>query len=406
MGMNFMTWNKKLSRAVLFFGFAFSINDVFAEPSWYLSWPRGKSVVPYTGFFVNSQVAYAVKNPHKYDTADAILKSVDGGVTWNPLASGPSLPLMSIQFPRVKVGYVLATNGITLLKTLDAGENWSRWDADHQLDRIDFINDTVGFAAPDSGGLLISLNGGKEWIQYPIPKVKPELFYFGSERVGFISPKLSNPYSDSTLAITKNWGDQWEWILGAPKLEKMAFLNTGIGFATGIKKIAPNDSEPVGQTIYGVYKSTDSGSTWKAVISNHFSEQGFFWKYQNPLILNSELGYVIANKFDTSGAIPGARILKTINGGNTWTIDFETGEMHLFDLQFPENGRGFVKASSVTGNPQIDTAILIKYSPEYNMIPVKTNRGVKASPLTGHPPSWKIGKYFLLTGRVYQLSED
>ncbi len=337
------------------------ISEIHAQGTWYLPGPNGKSIIPYSGCFIDAQTGFAVKNPNRLDTADAIQKTIDGGATWTSLSSGPAIPLRSIHFPRYNLGFVMAANGTTLLKTKDGGMHWDRWEADQHLDNIRFMSDSIGYALPDRGGFLKSVDGGKTWKTISLGGVQPDYFYFGTERDGFIVPRNTRVSSDSSLAKTKDGGATWTWISGVPKLEEMAFLNSDSGFATGSQTMTASSQNGLPQVIKGVYKTTDGGKTWKVVLSNRVEETAPFWEYQRPVTLSSTLGYVLANKASNSGPSLGSRIMKTENGGISWTIDYETSDMHLFSLQFPEVGTGFAKGSVVLGNADLDRAVLIRY---------------------------------------------
>jgi photosystem II stability/assembly factor-like uncharacterized protein len=370
-------------------GLSISISKIQAQGTWYYPGPRGISIIPYTGVFTDPQTGYAVKNPNKFDTADAIQKTIDGGATWTPLSSGPNIPLRSIHFPRYKTGFAIAANGTTLLMTKDAGSNWERWDVDQHLDNIRFLSDSIGYAITDTGGFLKSKDGGKTWKEIPMGGIKIANFYFGTERDGFIIPRDTGIASENPIAKTKNGGATWEWILDAPKIEEMFFLNSQDGYATGSKSVPILSENSLLQIEKGVYKTMDGGVTWKVVLNNRVLAAEPYWEYQRPNMINPELGYVIANKSSHSGPILGSRIMKTVNGGESWTIDFETTEMHLFSLHFPEPNTGYAKGSVVVGNRDQDMAILIKY--KYYPVTI--------SPMQKHPlPILGSGKGLFIIG--------
>jgi photosystem II stability/assembly factor-like uncharacterized protein len=371
-----------------------NISEISAQGSWYLPGPQGKSLIPYTGCFTDSRTGFAVKDPNRTDTAAAIQKTVDGGTTWASLFSGPSIPLRSIHFPRHNLGYVMATNGTTLLKTIDAGSNWVRWEANRRLDNIQFKSDSTGYARPDSGGFLKSIDGGKTWYPVALGGVHPDYFYFGTERIGFIVPRTSGISVESTLAKTKDGGTTWEWLTGTPKIEEMTFLDSVTGLATGIQ-ISPAKFQNSTPSAMGVYKTTDGGSTWKVVLSSRVEESGPYWHYQKPNLVTPTLGYVIANMMSNSGPTLGSRIMKTMNGGNTWTIDYETSDLHIFDLQFLELNTGYAKAATVVGITDKDNAILIKHRlPTVTILP-KLNR---------HLPTLHLEKGILVFGEKMSLN--
>src|SRR5690625_3512744 len=52
-----------------------------------------------------------------------IIKTIDGGETWQQKESGTSNRLTKLQFPTSDIGYIIGGGGI-FLKTIDSGETW------------------------------------------------------------------------------------------------------------------------------------------------------------------------------------------------------------------------------------------------------------------------------------------
>ncbi len=79
-------------------------------------------------FFANNDTGYAVGGSIDWPQSEIILKTTNGGTTWDTLASAPSVPLKSVFFTDVNTGYAVGGNtsdgGGIILKTFDGGLNW------------------------------------------------------------------------------------------------------------------------------------------------------------------------------------------------------------------------------------------------------------------------------------------
>lgn len=68
-------------------------------------------------WFTDSNTGYAVG----YN--GTILKTIDAGISWQPLNSGITTSLFSVSFSNVNTGIACGANGV-ILKTNDAGLTW------------------------------------------------------------------------------------------------------------------------------------------------------------------------------------------------------------------------------------------------------------------------------------------
>lgn len=106
-------------------------------------------------FFTDTLTGYVTS------TDGIVQKTIDGGVTWNPLTTGVSTPLYSIQMLNKDTGYVDGANGV-ILQTQDAGATWTAQPnaTANDLHSVFFIDPNNGWVAGYNGTLMSTTNGG------------------------------------------------------------------------------------------------------------------------------------------------------------------------------------------------------------------------------------------------------
>jgi photosystem II stability/assembly factor-like uncharacterized protein len=223
---------------------------------------------------VNAQIGYAVCGDSK------IAKTIDGGDNWTQLNQvGNGLYCRSVEFINAQKGFVGgfyfngggANPANVLRKTLDGGATW--------IDLTPLLNirakaGICGLSAPDTN----TIYGCGNW------------------------------YQDSAYIVkSADGGNTWGFInmsAYATSLIDMHFINADTGFATG-RGLAPLKS---GVILY----TTDGGLSWTYKFQNNVSNE-YCWKIQK---LTDSIYFASLEDFN---AVP-SKILKSIDGGMTWTI--------------------------------------------------------------------------------------
>jgi photosystem II stability/assembly factor-like uncharacterized protein len=92
----------------------------------------------------------------------AIYKTTNSGLTWIMKAAAS---VRSIDFVNDTLGWAARTNG-SIYKTTNSGEIWFSLNSvtDQFLTEVDFINDQVGVAVGYNGTIITTTNGGTSWI--------------------------------------------------------------------------------------------------------------------------------------------------------------------------------------------------------------------------------------------------
>ncbi|MCI0846010.1 MAG: ABC transporter permease subunit [Chloroflexi bacterium] len=98
-----------------------------------------------------------------------VLRSTDGGVTFETVDTGVNAMLLSVSFASADQGVVVGEGG-TILVTADGGRTWQQSDAgtSSRLNAVDFASDGSVWAVGDGGTALQSRDGGVTWARRTI----------------------------------------------------------------------------------------------------------------------------------------------------------------------------------------------------------------------------------------------
>jgi photosystem II stability/assembly factor-like uncharacterized protein len=131
----------------------------------------------------------------------AIFHTNDGGRSWKKQTTDVVQALLSVFFVDENKGFTVGGDG-TILKTGDAGSSWEIVDMEWMsiipealmdigvvsinLYEVFFPSETLGFIVGDSGTILRTTDGGKEWVLVQLADVPPIFsVYFKNDREGF-----------------------------------------------------------------------------------------------------------------------------------------------------------------------------------------------------------------------------
>ncbi len=235
--------------------------------------------------FPNDSIGYAVGN------VGALIKSTDGGNTWLDISSLGILSgdLTSVYFLNGDTGFVgrNLTNA-AMYKTDNGGLTWSQVFGynGQACYTIKFLNDTLGYAGAYNSRIFRTTNGGINWIQ--------QTTFQTSEKVTSIDfSNLTNgiAVTNSYVYRTSN-GTAWS----GPFNGQTNFISAAF---------APTGSIVIGDRYGGIHTAQNSGTTY----SNMNPQSGFF-NFKRIKFANAQNGWVAGE---------GYFIMKTTNGGATWT---------------------------------------------------------------------------------------
>lgn len=270
---------------------------------------------------------------------------------WYPQVSGTNYALKSVYFIDENTGLACGYN--LVLKTTNAGANWTSVPLQGVHNYIEFVNSSTGFICSDSGKIFRTTNTGTNWQQLNsgVSFHLQSMSFLNSStgivcgygktilkttdggnswfnianfvwQVDFLSCKMfnANKYfvsgTNTFIMRTTNAGLSWtEYTHGDPNpLFTVYFLNENTGWSTGC---------------CGMFMTTtNSGSSWNY---EYYLSQGFtFYSIQ---FVNQTTGYVAGDN---------GMIYRTTNGALWWDSTVTGTIQALYSLKMINASTGWV----------------------------------------------------------------
>lgn len=199
-------------------------------------------------------------------------------------------------------------SGSKILRTTDGGVTWNELTIQNlnvSISKIIFVNNDFGIGVGGGGTIIISTDGGGNWISKNIGDTE-NLKSICVSNNGIL---FACSYGNKIYKSTDN-GENWNSKeTEAFILSDIAFVNDNIGFGVGLYNTS--------------IKTTDGGETWFSIPPIIQGRSMFAIKF-----INQSVGYVVG----------GSEITKTTDGGNNWIPKYNTGGAQLNDITtFEEN---------------------------------------------------------------------
>ncbi|SEB86624.1 Por secretion system C-terminal sorting domain-containing protein [Tenacibaculum sp. MAR_2009_124] len=295
-------------------------------------------------------------------TSNSIVKTDDGGTTWESL-SIPNSAVNKTSFTNSLVGHAVCNNGI-ILKTIDGGENWYTTKDDSNTFPSDyftvyFINENIGFATREHDDMYKTTDAGETWVEISGPGEAIYDFHFLDENNGFITGDHGATYK------TIDGGNTWSQIFFQngfvynTSMYGIYFQDSNIGYATGARgriiKTTDGGNTWVSHSenyndfndlkIFDTgtgfarsgsnyYKTTDFGDNWTSLSSvDHYS-----WAVDSHFI-DENIGFSIGG-----GSVED--LFKTTDGGETWTEIDIYGLDPAYTVYFINENIGFISGGA------------------------------------------------------------
>jgi photosystem II stability/assembly factor-like uncharacterized protein len=192
------------------------------------------------------------------------------------------------------------------------------------LRSVYFTDKNTGWVVGDNGTILRTTNGGTDWTHQACGTV------CNLYSVQFIDCNLGWALAGDSGAILKttNGGNNWgrSFIAAGEKITSVCFADKNTGWV-------------VSNSFYSiVYKTINGGTNWTPVNMN----TGYISSVQ---FADNNTGWAVGSRFDYNWGVNYARILKTNNGGLSWTDQLGLYELPYVDLNsihFIDNNTGWV----------------------------------------------------------------
>lgn len=254
--------------------------------------------------FSNAIPTRAAVQPHH--AGGPIFRTSDNGSTWNPSSAGlAAFDVEAIAVSRMAPAVAYAATSQGAFRTTDRGQTWLPAGlTDQHLYRIvvDPQTPSIAYAAADAA-VFKTLDGGKNWTS-----VSRDLSNWNAATLTIAASSPSTLYLGAMSGVFKTIDGGSTWALGAPvKLVRVLAVDArdastvyalvgdelGLGndgfarsrdgastwsaptsIAPGPGSIAGLLTDPaIPSTLFaygnGVYRSTDSGTTWQSVLSSY-----------------------------------------------------------------------------------------------------------------------------------------
>lgn len=259
-----------------------------------------------------------------------LLKTIDGGITWNQLNSPEYLSGGNLNFLSNDTGFVAQNSAIH--RTRDGGETWdvARLALWSTANETFFVNDTLGFAYGYYSLLYKTTDGGDTWQKISFNTFNDNVYEcarFTDENNGYII-NHEFPYHEYILMRTRDGGQTWDHMelpAGVSDVASVTVLGPGNIWIASAKPF-PNGNYWTGKEAR-VYHTTDDGITWT---THPIGMCNSSYPVENIHFFNETEGRVIGF----------AHLWTTSDGGQTWVdhenydIDYSNGESGISWLNY------------------------------------------------------------------------
>jgi photosystem II stability/assembly factor-like uncharacterized protein len=286
-------------------------------------------------YFSNSQTGWVVGTSSLSGLLAPILKTSDGGLTWNYQSSQVAQGLWSLYFGDDQTGWAvgydsdpLGRKGV-IIKTTDGGTTWSLQTSSITANFVDFfsvhfINDQIGWVVGHQGGgspsglILKTTDGGTTWdSQTSGTTERLQSVHFFDEQTGWVVGAFG------TILKTTDSGSTWTMLTSGTTqpLQSVYFIDAQNGLAVGAGSFG---------RLGLILKTTDGGNTWSPINSGSSNTNISLYALH---FADAVIGWAVGDR---------GLVLKTTDGGANWTNLTSVTLNHLYSVFFLDANTGWV----------------------------------------------------------------
>jgi len=298
----------------------------------------------------NSTIVCGSYTPLSVTPAWVMMKNFEGG------------NINSIHFVNADTGFAVGAQGL-IIKTTNGGKSWQTLNSNtsKSLNDIYFLNDTLGFVVGGQSGqygiILKTTNAGITWTSYTLGTTHTlHAVYFTNTTTGYAVG--GNSVQNYIIMKTTNGGNTWTTIKTGSNsiLRDIVFINETTGYAVGYNGL--------------ILKTTNAGTSWDVQISNTTTslysvsfvdelkgfaagafttlktvDGGINWEIVNLNNVSSIYGLYFLST-DTVYIVAGNKIFYTYDGGIIWDFDEFNTLTSLRAIHFSADGTGYAMGTN------------------------------------------------------------
>jgi photosystem II stability/assembly factor-like uncharacterized protein len=300
------------------------------------------------GKTVNLNTSFAVGNK------GLLLKTADGGNTWNKINLNTKADLTSISIKGNTI-HIAGDSGVYFYSN-NQGNTWVKTyltfqSRNNKIHSIDFLNELTGIISAGSGQLKTTTDGGRTWIDKSVSQANGVFKYVNNNLITGVSDafykSINNGNTWSSFSVDNN---------NNRKFYDISFLNENIGYVCSDSGV--------------VYKTTNGGQSWNKKIVDDVTQT----KLNKVLFINSKTGFCAGDN---------GRFYVSTTAGESWILQPLYTASNLIDIEsiswkacmiYGENGL-IMKNDNVTNEESVSIAGKVLRS---DSTPVTTGGYVKA----------------------------
>lgn len=270
--------------------------------------------------FANKNVGWIVGDE------GTILKTSNGGSTWQAQNSGVSAKLWGISAISQDIVLICGTNG-TLIKTTNGGSTWQILMQGDTLDGIlidiAFVNENVGWLSNNNGSILKTEDGGNTW------GLSKKHSSGGSWIFAF--DELTQYHVHGKLFRTFDGGTTWDSL---SILKPTNYMSTGASFPDKDHGFVSMMNGTGGMWIeeYPIVITSDGGQSWVESPYLDMGNGGFMSTW----FVDAHIGWVAGS----------GDVFRTDDGGESFTKEIIPDEFYPHSMMFVDKNNGWALSYS------------------------------------------------------------